>query len=61
MAGAAPIVMAVGSEQPGIQQAPHTHEGLLLHPALNAPVPVGAENIYINKLTAVLKGFTGPQ
>lgn len=46
MAGVLSTKMAVGSEQPGIQQAPHTHEGLLLHPALIAPAPVNIENTH---------------
>lgn len=43
MAGALSTEMAVGSEQPGIQQAPHTHRALLCHPALIAPAPVSTD------------------
>lgn len=50
MAGGLPTERAVGSEQPGIQQAPHAHEGLLLHPVLIAPVPVNTESKHIYTL-----------
>lgn len=49
VAGALSTGKAVGLEQPGIQQEPHTHGGLLLHQDLTSPVPVstGKNCVYI--------------
>lgn len=48
-AGAVSTETEVGSEQPGIQQAPHTHKGLLPLPDLTAPVPVSTANIQVTE------------
>lgn len=54
-AGAVPTEMGVDSEQPGIQQAPHTHKGLLPHPALIAAVPVSKVNIQYTEYSLLLQ------
>lgn len=57
MAGALSTETAAGPEQPGIQQAPHRHEGPLLHPGPNAPAPEHTKRTYVR----VIMGFKRTQ